>query len=136
MLKDNWLIGVGVGNQAFCLAYGLYMRTGFDALGTYCVPLEIAVETGIFGLITFGLIIASVLYRAHIAFWPHDNRIIADCSMYHKWLTTGAVIALVALLGHGLVDTVFFRPQIQFIFFLLISIIVTNTASIESSQKL
>ena len=24
------------------------MKTGFDALGTYCVPLEIAVEGGIF----------------------------------------------------------------------------------------
>ncbi len=61
MFADNWLIGIGVGNQAFCQAYGLYMRSGFDALASYCVPLEIGVETGIFGLVCFILIIVSAL---------------------------------------------------------------------------
>ena len=135
MFRDNWLIGIGVGNQAFCLAYGLYMRTGFDALGTYCVPLEIAVETGLFGLISFALIVASVLYRAHVAFWSADDQNNNGLSIYKKWLTAGAAVALIALLGHGLVDTVFFRPQIQFIFYLLISIVVTNTTYLSPNEK-
>ncbi len=135
MFKDNWLIGIGVGNQAFCLAYGLYMRTGFDALGTYCVPLEIAVETGLFGLTAFALIVASILYRAHVAFWSANDQTGQDLSVYKKWLTAGAAVALIALLGHGLVDTVFFRPQIQFIFYLLISIVIANTTYLSSSQK-
>lgn len=124
MLKDNWLIGIGVGNQAFCLAYGLYMRTGFDALGTYCVPLEIAVETGIFGLISFALFICALLYRAHIIFWSSDQPGITASS---KWLSTGFAVALIALLAHGLVDTVFFRPQIQFVFYLAVAIIIANS---------
>lgn len=134
MLKDNWLIGVGVGNQAFCLAYGLYMRTGFDALGTYCVPLEIAVETGIAGLITFVLIVLSILYRAHMAFWSASEENIAS-TQYKKWLTAGAAFGIVALMGHGLVDTVFFRPQIQFIFYLLVSIVIANTNGSHLSKE-
>ena len=35
MLKDNFLLGIGVGNQNFREIYGLYMKTGFDALSTY-----------------------------------------------------------------------------------------------------
>ena len=53
MFKDNWLLGIGVGNKNFREIYGLYMKTGYDALGSYCVPLEIAVESGIFALIAF-----------------------------------------------------------------------------------
>lgn len=122
MFKDNWLIGVGVGNQAFCLAYGLYMRSGFDALGTYCVPLEIAVESGVLGLLTFSLIIVGLFYRAHLIFWAER-----DLSLYRKWLIVGSTVGLISLLAHGLVDTVFFRPQIQFIFYFFVSLIIANT---------
>ena len=47
MFKDNWLLGIGVGNRNFRETYGLYMRTGFDALSAYNIFLEIAVESGI-----------------------------------------------------------------------------------------
>ena len=53
MFKDNWLLGIGVGNQNFREIYGLYMKTGFDALSAYNIYLEIAVESGIFALIAF-----------------------------------------------------------------------------------
>ncbi len=55
MFKDNWWFGIGPGNQTFRLAYGLYMTSGFDALGTYCVPLEVGVETGLLGMFAFSL---------------------------------------------------------------------------------
>ena len=53
MFLDNKFLGIGVGNKNFREVYGLYMKTGFDALGAYSVPLEIAVESGIFALISF-----------------------------------------------------------------------------------
>ena len=53
MFKDNWLLGIGVGNQNFREIYGLYMKTGFDALSAYNIYLETAVESGIFALIFF-----------------------------------------------------------------------------------
>ena len=51
MFKDNWLLGIGCGNQNFREIYGLYMKTGFDALSAYNIYLETAVESGIFALI-------------------------------------------------------------------------------------
>lgn len=118
MLLDNWWIGVGPGNQAFRLAYGLYMRSGFDALGTYCVPLEIAVECGVAGLALFGMLLGGVLARAHETFWASDDPAV-------RWLAAGMAAAIAGTMAHGLVDTVFYRPQVQFLFWIMVAGLVT-----------
>jgi len=114
MFLDNWWIGIGPGNKTFRLAYGLYMRSGFDALGTYCVPLEIAVETGIVGLILFVGMVFLSLSRAHLTFWQCQTA-------YVRWLAAGLAAAIVGVMAHGLVDTVFYRPQVQLIFWFLLA---------------
>jgi putative inorganic carbon (hco3(-)) transporter len=119
MFKDNWWLGVGVGNQAFVLAYGLYMVSGYDALGTYCVPLEVAVETGVVGLAIFILMVFVALLRGHFGFW----RALTE---WQRWLTAGAAAAMVGMMTHGLVDTVFYRPQVQFIFWMLMAILTMS----------
>lgn len=126
MLKDNWWLGIGSGNKTFVLVYGLYMKSGFDALGTYCVPLEIAVETGVLGLAAFGSMLLSLSARAHRRFWSGTN-------MVHRWLALTAMVAIIGMMAHGLVDTVFFRPQVQFVFWLCVAIIVALPD--ESNQK-
>ena len=115
MVKDNYVFGIGPGNKTFRLAYGLYMKSGYDALGTYCVPLEITVEDGIFGLIVFIVLIKFYLLKLHKQFWTQlsqNNNI--------NWFILGLVGAILAMIFHGFVDTVFFRPQINFIFWLLL----------------
>ena len=114
MFKDNWLLGIGVGNKNFREIYGLYMKTGFDALSAYNIFLETAVESGIFALIAFlGFIIIYVKNAIKIIFESTDNEQIIFVS--------AALISVLALMLHGLVDTVFFRPQIQFIFWVMIA---------------
>lgn len=122
MFLDNWWIGIGTGNKTFRLAYGLYMTSGLDALGTYCVPLEIAVETGIPGLLAFGWLLIAVAARAHCRFWNNT-------SITQRWLALGAIAAIIGMMGHGLVDTVFYRPQVQFIFWLAIALLVALPAA-------
>jgi putative inorganic carbon (HCO3(-)) transporter len=117
MFKDSWWLGVGPGNATFKLVYGLYMRSGFDALGTYCVPLEVAVETGVVGLAIFAWMILACLSRAHQSFW-------ASKSSAERWIAAGAAAGLVGMMIHGLVDTVYYRPQVQFIFWLLLALCV------------
>ncbi len=114
MFKDNWWFGVGPGNTAFRLAYGLYMTSGFDALGTYCVPLEVGVECGIIGLIFFMALLASAFASAHCVFWRRGDTL-------GNILALGLAAALVGLMIQGLVDTVFYRPQVHFIFWLVIA---------------
>jgi putative inorganic carbon (HCO3(-)) transporter len=115
MFKDNWLLGIGVGNQNFREIYGLYMRTGFDALSAYNIYLETAVESGLFALLFFIAFLYSNLSKSIKYIFNHKNpRII--------YLTI-ATVSIIGLLVHGCVDTVFFRPQIQVVFWTMIGII-------------
>ena len=116
MLKDNWLLGIGLGNQNFRETYGLYMKTGFDALSAYNIYLEIAVESGIFALICFVIFLALAIYQAY--------RFITTTQNKTALILNGvALLTIIGLMVHGLVDTVFFRPQIHFIFWTMIAII-------------
>lgn len=116
MFKDNWLLGIGVGNMNFREIYGLYMKTGFDALSSYNIFLEIAVESGIFALIAFvGYLI--MLIKDAVQF------ILKSDNLKTAALLSAAVISICAVCIHGLVDTVFFRPQIQFVFWTMAAII-------------
>ena len=115
MFRDNWLLGIGVGNQNFREIYGLYMKTGFDALSSYNIYLETAVESGIFALLSF------------VGFlWVNISRAIRYIIKRKNINSFYLVIALASVIGvlfHGFVDTVFFRPQIQFVFWSMIGII-------------
>lgn len=116
MFKDNWLLGIGVGNKNFREIYGLYMRTGFDALSAYNIFLETAVESGIFALIAFlGFIF--IMLKDGIKF------ILNNKNTGYIIFVAIAVISISAVIVHGFVDTVFFRPQIQFIFWTMVAVI-------------
>lgn len=127
MFKDNWLLGIGVGNQNFREIYGLYMKTGFDALSAYNIFLEIAVESGIFALIAFvGFLITLVKNSVQFILKSENAKTVI--------LVATAVISICAVCIHGFVDTVFFRPQIQFVFWTMVAIAGTLT-SVEDCKN-
>ena len=115
MFKDNWLLGIGVGNKNFREIYGLYMKTGFDALSAYNIYLEIAVESGIFALIAYLGFLMTLINNAIKFIWKStDTKSVI--------LVATALISICAVSIHGFVDTVFFRPQIQFVFWTMVAI--------------
>lgn len=116
MAKDNWLLGIGVGNQNFREIYGLYMRTGFDALSAYCVFLEIIIESGIFALIAFLAFLITLICRAAKFVYNSKNLKLALIVMI-------ALTSVLSIMVHGLVDTIFFRPQVQFVFWTMVAFI-------------
>ncbi|MGD9683495.1 MAG: O-antigen ligase family protein [Candidatus Obscuribacterales bacterium] len=132
MFKDNWWFGTGPGNETFVRAYGLYMVSSFDALGTYSVPLEVAVESGLPGLLSFGALIICLLGRAHRIFWLNEP---GESASGRIWLVLGLAAAIAGLMVHGLVDTVFYRPQIQFQFWLIVAGLVVGIRS-EKEERL
>ncbi len=117
MFCDNWILGIGAGNQTFREIYGLYMITGFDALSTYSVPLEIAVEAGIFALIAFVAFIAWFLFDCFKFIRNEDD---TNC-LSDKVIVCGSILAILGVMIHGMFDTIFFRPQIQFLFWTMIA---------------
>ena len=116
MFADNKFLGIGVGNKNFREIYGLYMKTGYDALGSYCVPLEIAVESGIFALISFLAFIILIIVKI-IKYLNSKNK-----HPVHKIIVYSVLLTITAVICHGLFDTVFFRPQIQILFWLNIAV--------------
>ena len=100
------------------------MKTGFDALSSYNIYLETAVESGIFALIAFLTLLIKISYdcikKIYSAINAESAVLIASC-----------IIAIWAMMLHGMVDTVFFRPQLQFLFWTYIAVI----NSYESAKK-
>lgn len=114
MIKDSWWAGVGIGNETFQKVYGLYMISGFEALGAYNIFLEVAVETGLFGLAIFMWFVLAALARSVFHALRGEAR---------PW-AVAAIAGLIGLMVHGLVDTVFYRPSVQILFWLLLALII------------
>lgn len=124
MFLDHWLIGIGPGNEVFRLIYGQYMKTAFDALSAYNIFLETAIECGIFGLFAFLWLIA-------MTFMKGAKTLLSDNNLQRKILISVCVVGILGMMVHGLVDTVFFRPQLQFVFWMYVAIMGAN---IDKSQ--
>jgi len=118
MIKVKPILGIGPGNKAFNLVYPLYQRSGYSALGAYSVPLELTVETGIIGVICYVWLIFSIFRQAWIAL----NRLRSDRNMDGLWIIA-AIATIVGMMTHGLFDTVWYRPQVQLLWWLAIAII-------------
>lgn len=126
MAKDNWLLGIGIGNQNFREIYGLYMRTGFDALSAYSVFLEISVESGIFALLAFLSFLGNLAYNA-LKFISNSKNIKSIV------IVAIAITSVFAIMVHGLVDTIFFRPQVQFVFWIMVAFISSTLKPQEAN---
>ena len=118
MIKAKPILGIGPGNKAFNLIYPQYQRSGYSALGTYSVPLEITVETGIVGVICYSWLIFTIFRQGWIAL----NRLRSDRDPNGLWII-GAIATLTGMMVHGLVDTVWYRPQVQLLWWLAIALI-------------
>ncbi|SBO43646.1 IctB family putative bicarbonate transporter [Cyanobium sp. NIES-981] len=104
MIQSRPWLGIGPGNDAFNRIYPLFQQPKFNALSAYSIPLELAVEAGIPGLLVgVGLVIAAIR-QALSAWWEGGS-----------WaLPALAALAVIAGLGvQGLTDTIFFRPEVQ-----------------------
>lgn len=114
MIKDNWLIGIGPGNATFKQVYGLYMVPGYNALGAYSVPLEIAAEQGIVGVCAFLLMVFTIVLRALFG-------LDSDVPIARKILTLTLFSAIVGSLVYGLFDTIWYRPSVNIAFWMMVA---------------
>lgn len=128
MFCDNCILGIGAGNQTFREIYGLYMLTGYDALSTYSVPLEIAVESGIFGLIAFLAFIILFLISAFKFILKVCPKVLPD-----KIIVASTILTILGVMTHGMFDTIYFRPQVQFLFWTMIA--MSSAVLINCSKK-
>ncbi len=121
MVRDNPVVGIGPGNGTFKLVYGLYMIPGYTALGSYSVPLEIAVEQGFIGLGIFLTLLLVLILRAFLAVdSPHLN-------LQQKLLIGALLTGIVGSFMYGIFDTIWYRPSVNLLFWFMVAALARLT---------
>lgn len=120
MIKARPILGIGPGNDAFNLIYPLYQRPRYTALSAYSVFLEISVEAGLVGLTAFLWLLLVTFQQG----WQQLQRMRPTQDKAAYWLM-GAIASQVGMLSHGLVDTVWYRPQLSTLWWLMMAIVAS-----------
>jgi putative inorganic carbon (HCO3(-)) transporter len=120
MIRDRPILGIGPGNNAFNKIYPLYMRPRFSALSAYSIFLEVAVETGLIGFSCF-LWLLVVTFNQGIQ-QLHRLRTLANRDGF---FLIAAIAAMSGMLAHGFVDTVWYRPEVSTLWWLMVAIIAS-----------
>ena len=116
MIQDNWLWGIGPGNETFKQVYGYYMLPGYYALGSYSVPLEIAVEQGILGITSFLVLLVTIKLGM---LWAIDSD---NFPLYQRFSLVTVAMALAGAMAYGLFDTVWYRPIVNLTWWILVAV--------------
>ena len=122
IVRDYPILGIGPGNEAFNAVYPRYMNPRYPALSAYSIYLEHIVELGYVGFSVFLGLIGATFYRG----WQRVNYLRQSRNVQGLWVI-GAIAATVGLLAHGVVDTVWYRPSIHTLWWLMLGIIASQT---------
>ncbi len=121
MIRKNPLLGIGYGDRVFKKVYPIFqINPKFSALSAYSIYLETIVEMGFFGLISF-LWVIFVSWLNGILPLPHLRQI-QDHQYF--WLL-GGLAGSIGLAVQGFFDTVWYRPDINILWWMSISIIAS-----------
>jgi putative inorganic carbon (HCO3(-)) transporter len=129
MIRDRPLIGIGPGHNSFNKIYPLYQRPRYTALSAYSLFLEVAVETGFIGLACFLWLIIVTFNSgfSQLRRWRQSR------NLEGFWLI-GALATVAGMLAHGIVDTIWFRPEVNSLWWLMVAIIASYWTPITLNQ--
>ena len=120
MVQDYPITGIGPGHNSFNKIYPLYQLPRYNALSAYSIFLEVTVETGFIGLACFLWLLIVIFNTAFLQL----QRLRQLKSLEGFWLI-GAIASLAGMLAHGLVDTVWYRPEVNSVWWLLVGFIAS-----------
>ncbi len=120
MIKDRPILGIGPGHGAFNKIYPQYQKPKFTALSAYSIFLETLVETGVIGFMAFAWLLVVTFNQG----WRQLQRLRAEGDVQAYWLM-GAIAALPGELGQGLFDTVFYRPEVNTLWWMCVALIAS-----------
>jgi putative inorganic carbon (HCO3(-)) transporter len=120
MIHDRPILGFGPGDLVFKRIYPFYSQARFSALSAYSVLLEIAVEAGLIGLTAFLWLLLVTFNQGYVQL----RRLRALKSRDGFWLI-GALALMAGMLGHGAVDTVWYRPEVSVLWWLGVALVAS-----------
>jgi putative inorganic carbon (hco3(-)) transporter len=131
MIHDRPILGIGPGDRVFKKIYPLYqLGPRFDALGAYSIFLETIVEIGYIGL---SCLLWMILVTFNCGF-KGLTRLRETGDIQAGWLMA-AIVSMVATLCQGTVDTVWYRPDIQILWWLAVGIVASFYRAVPIDDK-
>lgn len=118
MIHDYPLTGIGPGHSAFNQIYPLYQLPRYTALSAYSIFLEHTVELGFIGLACFLWLLIVIFNTAFL-----NLRRLRELNSTDGFWVIGAVASIAGILAHGMVDTVWYRPEVNTVWWLLVGLI-------------
>ena len=129
MIRDRPLIGIGPGIAAFNKIYPLYMSPKYSALSAYSVLLETAVETGLIGLSIFVWLLVITVNQGV----QQIQRLRDKNNPAGMWLIA-AIAAMAGLMAQGLFDTVWYRPQVNTLWWFMVALVASQYQPLNNEQ--
>lgn len=129
MIRDRPIFGIGPGHNSFNKVYPLYQHPRYTALSAYSIMLEVAVETGFVGLACFLWLIIVTFNTAFLQM----ARLRQLRNVEGFWLI-GAIAILLGMLAHGTVDTVWYRPEVNTLWWLIVALIASYWTPLAQNQ--
>lgn len=120
MIRDRPIFGFGPGDLVFKRMYPLYSAARFSALSAYSILLEITVEAGLVGLTAFLWLLLVAFNQGFVQL--RRLRAMGDPDGF--WLI-GAITAMAGMMGHGIVDTVWYRPEVSVLWWLSVALVAS-----------
>ena len=125
MLKDYWLCGIGLGTDAFNMIYPHYSYASIVAPHSHNLYLQLLVENGILGLVTF-LVMMVAYFRTVISKITKQKRFL------QKAVITALTAGVFGYLVQGLFDNVWYNYRVFYMFFAVIGL---TMAAVNASKK-
>jgi putative inorganic carbon (hco3(-)) transporter len=121
MIKDRPLLGIGYGDRVFKKVYPIYqINPKFSALSAYSIYLETLVEMGAIGLLSFLWMMLVSLFHGIVPL-----RGLRDSADSHYFWLLGGIAGAIGLAIQGCFDTVWYRPDINILWWLSLGIIAS-----------
>ncbi len=125
MLKDFWISGIGMGEEAFNRIYPFYSYNAIVAPHSHNMFFQVLVETGISGMINFMLI---------LLFWfkqiCRGHKVTQDKTLKTVLVAIGA--AVFAFLVQGMFDNCFYNYRVFMLFWFVLGL---GIAAVNIAKK-
>ncbi len=115
MIRDFWISGIGMGAEAFKAVYPFYSYNGIVAPHSHNLFLQILVESGIMGIVLFGIILCFFLKRMATGYQLAGGKG-ASLSTIICAISAG----ICGFLVQGLFDNCFYNYRVLLIFWMVI----------------
>lgn len=122
MIKDNLLVGVGVGESAFKEAYEIYAVSGTESvIHSHSIFLQITLELGILGIAIFGIIMMMYMQKCFVIIKSKDDKIRS------KTMIAAGFAGIVGSLVAGITDHIWYNYRVFLLFWIVMGLTVAMT---------